>query len=220
MSRKYTDTEAQELIEAAVNAACDACMKGIDEKLQAAIDLGVTVGAKIGAEIGASSAVRAIERERKRYRKQQRDRRYHNVRVLLKHYRQLNEHYEHAVFTAEKAEEELESFSEIMQRIETEADEALYIESIKQSCMRTKIIMAHVNKMLEIYRIMCETSKRQDAQRRWRVLYGMYLSTEERTAGALAQQEHIDRRTIYKDIDVCVNDLTALLWGIDGVDKL
>lgn len=211
--------ETQALIEAAISAAVEASMRGIDEKLQEAINLGVTIGAAAGAEIGATAAVKAVERERKKFKKQQHDRRFHNTKLLLRHYRTLNEHYKHAVFDIGAAENADEDFADIMQAMSSSiSDEDLYVESIKQSCLRTKIIMAHVNKMLDIYKIMCEQSDRRDDARHWRVLEAIYISEEASTAGAVAQQEHIDKRTVYKDIDACVNDLTTLLFGIGGVE--
>lgn len=214
------EIRTQALIEAAVTAACEACMKGIDQKLEAAVNLGVTIGAAAGAEIGAAAAVRAVERERSKFKKQQYDRRFHNTKLLLRHYRALNEHYHNAVFDVQKAEASDEDFADIMQAMNSSiADEELYVESIKQSCIRTKVIMAHVNKMLDIYKIMCERSHRPDDMRRWRVLEALYLADTGTTAGAIAENEHIDKRTVYKDIDVCIADLTTLLFGIGGLEK-
>lgn len=222
-------SELQKMIEAAVAAAYEAGIRGLDEKIQEAVNLGVAIGleiaseigAKVGAEAGAKAAVAALERERKKYKKQQYDRRYHNTKLLLRHYRALNEHYKHAVFDVSKAEMESESFSDIMRAMNADiTDDALYIESIKQSSVRTKIIMAHVNKMLECYEIMCKQSARKDDARHWRVLEGMYISEEAMTAEKLAKQEHIDKRTVYRDIEICVSDLTALLFGIGGIENL
>lgn len=210
--------ETQMLIEVAVTAAVEASMRGIDEKLQAAINLGVTIGAAAGAEVGAAAAVKAVERERKKVRKQEHDRRFHNTKLLLRHYRTLNEHYKNAIYTTEAAKEADEDFADIMQVMSRISDESLCVESIKQSCVRTKIIMAHVNKMLDIYKIMCKTSKRQDDARHWRVLEALYLGEKQTPAGTVAEREHIDKRTVYKDIDVCVADLTTLFFGISGIE--
>lgn len=230
---KATDIDAfadmNVLIEAAVNSAYEAGIKSMDEKVQEAVNLGVALGMRIGLELGAEAgakagaeaAAKAVEEERKKIKKQQYDRRLHNTKLLLRHYRTLNEHYKHAVFDVRKAEEESESFADIMQAMNADiADDALYIESIKQSCMRTKIIMAHVNKMLECYQIMCQRSERKDDKRHWRILYGLYIADVAMPAGELAKQENIDKRTVYRDIDICTSDLTALLFGVGGIESL
>lgn len=212
--------EAKALIEAAVTAAVEASMKELDEKLQAAVNLGVTIGAAAGAEVGAKAAVKAVERERKAYRKRQYDWKYQNTKLLLRNYRRLNAYYQNAIFSIEDAEEADESFEDIMRSMGRPADEEIFVESIQKNYLATRIIMTHVNKMLECYQIMCERSNRQDDKRHWRVLEEMYLSENYTTAEQIARQEHIDKRTVYKDIDVCAADLTALFFGVGGIERM
>ena len=213
--------ETKALIEAAVAAAVEASMRGIDEKIQEAVNLGVTIGAAAGAEIGAKAAVRAVERERKNYRKQQYDWKYHNTKLLLRNYRRLNEYYQHAVFDTDGAEEADIDFEDIMRSMGGSlADEDIFVESIKRNYITTKIIMTHVNKMLECYKIMCERSGRTDDARHWRVLERLYIADDYTTAEEIAQKENIDKRTVYKDIDVCAADLTALFFGVGGIENL
>ena len=211
--------EVKALIEAAVTAAVEASMRGMDEKLQAAVNLGVTVGAAAGAEVGAKAAVKAVERERKAYRKRQYDWKYQNTKLLLRNYRRLNAYYQNAIFSIEDAEEADESFEDIMRSMGRPADEEIFVESIQKNYLATRIIMTHVNKMLDCYQIMCERSNRQDDKRHWRVLEGLYLSENYTTAEQIAKQEHIDKRTVYKDIDVCAADLTALFFGVGGIER-
>jgi hypothetical protein len=214
-------TDTQKYIEAAVNAAVEACMKGIDEKIAAAVNMGVTIGAAAGAEVGAKAAVQSIEKERKKFKQQQYDKRFQNTKLLLKHYRSLNEYFKNAVFDTEGAEEEDEDFSEIMQTMSGYAnDEDLYVESIKKSSIRTRIIITHVNKMLDIYKIMCINGKRENDKRHWRIIEAMYLNEKPVSAAEIARQESVDKRTIYKDIDSVTGDLTILFFGIDGIEKL
>lgn len=213
-------TEIQSLIETAVMAAVDSCMQGIDRKLEAAAKLGATIGAATGAEVGAAAAVKAVERERQRFRKQQYDYKYHNTKLLLRNYRRLNEYYKNAVFSTDGAEEADENFEEIMQNMGRPADEEIFVESIQKNYIATRIIMTHVNKMLECYKIMCERSSRADDARHWRVMERLYISDDYTTANEIAKQENIDRRTVYRDVDICVADMTALLFGIGGIDRL
>lgn len=212
--------EVKALIEAAVTAAVEVSMRGIDEKLQAAVNLGVTVGAAAGAEVGAKAAVKAVERERRAYRKRQYDWKYQNTKLLLRNYRRLNAYYQNAIFSIEDAEEADASFEDIMRSMGRPADEEIFVESIQKNYLATRIIMTHVNKMLDCYEIMCKRSNRQDDKRHWRVLEEMYLSKNYTTAEQIARQEHIDKRTVYKDIDVCAADLTALFFGVGGIERM
>ena len=212
--------EVKAIIEAAVTAAMEAGVRGLDEKLQVAVNLGVTIGAATGAEVGAKAAVKAVERERRAYRKKQYDWKYQNTKLLLRNYRRLNAYYQNAIFSIEDAEEADESFEDIMRSMGRPADEEIFVESIQKNYLATRIIMTHVNKMLDCYQIMCERSNRQDDKRHWRVLEEMYLSENYTTAEQIARQEHIDKRTVYKDIDVCAADLTALFFGVGGIERM
>ena len=50
-------------------------------------------------------------------------------------------------------------------------------------------------------------------------LHDLYLAEEPSTAEQIASREKIDRRTVYKDIDACLSDLSVLFFGIDGLDQ-
>ncbi len=220
MGKSKEPLTTEQIIEAAVSAAFTVALAGIDLKIQQALELGVEIGAAKGAEIGAKSAIRAVERERRKFRQQQYDKRYQNTKLLLRHYRALNNHYLNAAFDTTTAEEE-DTFIGVMELMDGYSyDEDLYVESIKRSAIKTSIIMAHVNKMLEVYEIMAERSRREDDKRHYRVLRALYISDEPTTAADLARTENIDKRTVYKDIDAAAADMTALLFGIEGVEKL
>lgn len=213
--------EVKAIIETAVTAAMEVGVRGLDEKLQAAVNLGVTIGAATGAEVGAKAAMKAVERERRAYRKKQYDWKYQNTKLLLRNYRRLNAYYENAIFDTEGAEEADEDFEEILRSMnEKLLDEEIVVESIQRNFATTKIIMTHVNKMLNCYKIMCERSRRTDDARHWRVLDGLYLAGDYTTAEEIAKQEHIDKRTVYRDIDICAADLTALFFGVGGIENL
>lgn len=222
------EIDVQEIIEAAVLAAHEAGVKSMDEKVQAAINLalplgikiGAEIGSKVGAEIGAKTAIEAAERERESYKRQQYDWKYHNTKLLLRNYRRLKKYYENAVFNSDSAGEVDESFESVMRSLERNASEKIFVESIQKNYITTKIIMTHVDKMLEVYEIMCKHSGRQDDARHWRVLEGLYIAENYTTAEKIASRENIDKRTVYRDIDVCVADLTALFFGVGGIESL
>lgn len=218
--QKPTDT-TRGLIEAAVTVAVEACMKGIDEKIEAAVNLGVTVGATAGAEAGAAAALKAVERMRRNIKKQEYDWKHHNTKLLLRNYRRLNEYYQNAVFDMEGAVEADDSFEEILRSMSgKDTDDDILVASIQKNYLTTKIIMTHVNKMLECYEIMCERSNRPEDARRWRVLDSLYISGDYTTAEEIARREGIDKRTVYRDIDTCADDLTALFFGVGGIEHL
>ena len=216
-----TNAEIEKLVQAAVNVAVESKMNDIEAKIQAALNLGATVGASTGAEVGAAAAIKAIEREQDKFRKRKLDRKLRNTRLLLKNYRTLQKHYQHAVYDVDSAEENSADFAEILNRMNSGIyDDELYIESIKQSCLRTKIIMAHVNSMLDIYKAACNRAGKAENARRWRVLQDLYLNPEAMTVAEIAEKENIGERTVYKDIDACVNDLSILFFGVSILENM
>lgn len=212
--------EMDRRIEAAVRAAIEAGITDIEGKIRAAIEVGVEVGAAAAAEAAATAAAKAAERERKRLQRQQVDKRYHDTKLLIRKYRQLNEYYQNAVFDEDGAEEADEDFEEIMRSFGVSfRDEKITADSIKRNYLVTRVVMAHVNKMLDVFQTMCERSNRASDKRRWRVLHDLYLAEKPSTAEQIASREKIERRTIYKDVDACLSDLSVLFFGIDGLNQ-
>lgn len=219
--------DIQEIIETAVFSAHTAGIRGMDEKIEAAINLampiaikvGTEIGAKVGAEIGAQAAIKAVEQERRKEKKQQLDKRFHNTKLLIRKYRQLNNYYKNAVYDMKGAEDE--KLEEIMSSFGIDfKDENLHADSIKRNYLTTRLVMTHVKKMLSVYKNMCEQNSRPNDKRRWRILYGLYLSETPETAEELAQRERISTRMVYDIIDSCIPDLTILFFGISGIEEI
>ena len=177
-----------------------------------------------GVAAGVKAATDRIEEERKKERKGRYDRRLHNTRLLLKNYRVLKHHALDAVHTGARANEVIsENAVDILDDLESmgfrKVDDRLYIESIKRSQQRTRIIIEHIDEMLRYWRIDCEQSGREEALRRYRIVVDAYISDDQMTAEELAQREHIEKRTVYKDIKAAMRPLSALIFGIDGIKQ-
>ena len=177
-----------------------------------------------GIAAGVKAATDRIEEERKKERKGRYDRRLHNTRLLLKNYRVLKHHALDAVHTGARANEVIsENAVDILDDLERmgfrKVDDRLYIESIKRSQQRTRIIIEHIDEMLRYWRIDCEQSGREEALRRYRIVVDTYISDDQMTAEELAQREHIEKRTVYKDIKAAMRPLSALIFGIDGIKQ-
>lgn len=214
---KNKQQDLQVLIGMAVSSALSAYTDIMEEKMQGMVEEAM----KHGADIGAKAAARAVERERKKIQKKQYYWKYHNTKLLIRNYRLLNDYFQNAVFDLTGAKGFDLSFEEIMRMMQDRTEtEEIFVESIKRNYMHTKIIMTHVNKMLDVYRIMCERSRQEDDARHWRVLYRLYISEDIATVEEIAAEEHINRRTVYKDVDICISDLTALMFGVSGIERL
>lgn len=168
-----------------------------------------------GIEAGTKAAMDYLEEEKSAQRKGRYDRRLRNTRLLLKNYRTFKQHAQGAVFNARKAKENAVDILDSLD--DFNFDDTLYIESIKRSQQRTIIIMRHIDEMLKYYRIACEQSGREDEMRCYRIIMKTYIDDERKTAEQIAEEENIERRTVYKNITTAIKPLSGLIFGVDSL---
>lgn len=167
---------------------------------------------KTATEIGIQVGMEYIRKEKEARRKDRYDRRLRNTKLLLREYRRLKTHCTDAIYEIQHNPifllDEIDEF---------EYDDQRYINSIKESTERTATIISHVDKMLEIYRQICEMSKYPEEQRRYSIIKAVYLDEEEKDIDDIADEHCINKRTVYKDINKAVESLSALIFGVDGL---
>lgn len=175
--------------------------------------------AETGAAEGAQKAAFVIECEHRKYRSERFKKQYANTRLLLQHYRSLNTHYSNAIWESEA--DEPDEFIDIMELMNGKGySDTVVVDTIKKSSEKTRIIMRHVNRMLDEYKKQCENSTYAEDMRHWRVIKALYLAPERVAADVIAERENINKRTVYKDVDAAIEVLTMLLFGVDGIEKL
>lgn len=174
--------------------------------------------AKIAAEAGAKAALEAAEKLRREQGKRRGDRRLRNTKLLFKNYDLLKAHCENAIFDKDTLlGDEDASAIDILDSID-DLDAKVYIDAIRRSVSRTKIILAHIEQMIEVYRILCDSSQRPEEKRRWRIFYAYNI--ENMKIKDIVEAEHIDRSTYYRDVAVTMKTLSALIFGIEGLTSV
>lgn len=165
---------------------------------------------KGAAERGAESTVKKMAIVEKAEKKKKQDRLVHNTRLLLRNYRSLKDGFENAVY--DKAED----ISNILGDIDSTDQDELVVEAIKRTAGRTAIILAHVDKMLDVHRVYCN---KQDPiyRRQHKVIMAMYVNKTRKTRAELAQEYGVSTVTIHNDIKAAVERLSALIFGVDGL---
>ena len=168
-----------------------------------------------GTEAGIKAAMDYLAEEKKQLKKGRYDRRLRNTRLLLKNYRSFRNYAKNAVY---KASQLKENAVDILDGLDDYSfDDSLYIESIKKSQQRTLIILNHIDEMLRYYKIDCEQSGKDEELRRYRIIVAYYINEQRKSAEQIAEDEHIERRTLYKDINMALKPLSALIFGIDSM---
>ena len=168
------------------------------------------------AIIGAQEAMKRVEQERKKELGQRTDRRLHNTKLLLRNYRMLKAHAEQSVFSRSQVDE---SAFDILELMMSGRESDYVIDSIKKSAARTAIMVNHVETMLGLYAAYCDKSpNREIEQRRYDVIWYMYISEENLSAGEIAEKQNISKKTVYANLHIAEERLSALFFGVDGLN--
>lgn len=168
------------------------------------------------AAIGAKEALKAFEQERKKEYSSRSDRRLRNTKLLLRNYHMLKEHAQNSVFGRTQMEE---SALDILESMMTIYDNEVIIESIKRSATRTAVIVSHIETMFGLYAAYCDKSQSRDIDmRRYEVIWDMYMATDTLNAKEIAEKQKISVRNVYKDVKIATETLSALIFGVDGLN--
>lgn len=169
------------------------------------------------ALVAANVAADKVDKANQKQQKDQADRRLHNTQLLLRNYRQLKTSCEQAVF--ERCEEIANHEDLLESLMSMKADDSVVVESIRRSAERTFIILSHMDKMLELYKDFCSKGTEQD-KRRYKVVKALYISKIEKKVPELAKLYRVSKVTIYQDKKVAEEQISALLFGINGLKIL
>ena len=168
------------------------------------------------AAIGANEALKTFRQEQKKEYSRRADRRLRNTKLLLRNYHMLKEHAENSVFGRTLMEE---SALDILESMMSMYDNEVIIESIKRSATRTAVIVSHIETMFGLYAAYCDKSPNRDIEmRRYEVLWDMYMAEDTLSAKEVAEKQHVSKDTVYTDIRMATEKLTALIFGVDGLN--
>lgn len=168
------------------------------------------------AAIGAREALKVFEQERKKEYSCRSDRRLRNTKLLLRNYHMLKEHAQNSVFGRTQMEE---SALDILESMMDMYDNEVIIESIKRSATRTAVIVSHIETMFGLYEVYCDKSQNRDIDmRRYEVIWDMYMAEDTLTAKEIAEKQHMSKDTVYSDLKIATERLTALIFGVDGLN--
>ena len=168
------------------------------------------------AAIGANEALKTFRQEQKKEYSRRADRRLRNTKLLLRNYHMLKEHAENSGFGRTQMEE---SALDILESMMSMYDNEVIIESIKRSATRTAVIVSHIETMFGLYAAYCDKSPNRDIEmRRYEVLWDMYMAEDTLSAKEVAEKQHVSKDTVYTDIRMATEKLTALIFGVDGLN--
>ena len=169
---------------------------------------------KKASEAGAE----AYKKEQSQSTRRKVDRMLYKTKVLLEKYTWLKAYAKNSVYTLEQAEKVNDGMADI--EVLTKFgifDNDKTLHNLKRGVITVNMLMTHVDNMLEVYRENCKSSASKTKQRQYRVVYNMYLAEEKKTTKEIAEMECEEVRTIQNDAKAAREDLTALIFGLDGI---
>lgn len=169
--------------------------------------------AKEITKVATETAVKAFMNAKNEELMKTKDNRFHNTKLLVQRYRSFKDYCDNAIY--ETAQLCGESNEEILALMGVDCGTAYQVGSIRNGVIVTKIIMEHVDTMLNCYHSRCMSSKKPEKKRRWRVLNYMYLGSTLKSAQEVADIEHISLSSVYLDIDAACEELSSLIFGLD-----
>lgn len=170
---------------------------------------------EIGVQAGVREALDRIEKANKERVKFRHDRRLRNTKLLLRNYNKFKLHCKNSIYTSKQLDN-LHAV-DILDEVDNIDDETLYVNSIQKTHDRTYIIIKHINRMLQLYKYSAEKSKDENAIRGYKAIELFYLATEKKSDDDIAKELNVSKRTVYRDIKQSVEELSSLIFGIDGI---
>jgi len=128
-----------------------------------------------------------------------------NTKKILREYKRLKIHVESAIDSTIKSRP-----SKLKIVLAEIFDKKGYIrvQSIMNSKERTEVIIAHVDRMISVYKNECA----QEDKMNFKLLELFYIEKEKEKD--ILKKMHISRSTFYEKLNEGIDDMTLLLWGM------
>lgn len=165
---------------------------------------------------GAKKGVEEYEKRKEREQEELTDKLRNSAKDIIINYRRLKGLKNTSVCGADSVTDP--TLKEILEGLAGRIREDEFtLNSTTRNKIKTGMLMNHVDVKLDEYREECRRSRIVDVQRRYRVIEMLYLREDRMSVEEVAEVEECDKSTIYRTLEKAYDDLTVLIFGIDGV---
>lgn len=74
-----------------------------------------------------------------------------------------------------------------------------------------------IEQALETYKTTCINSMKANIIRRYNMMYYYFIAKEKKGYTELAEKYYVNHRTVFKDIDKAIEDMTIFFYGLDEI---
>lgn len=160
---------------------------------------------KIAAETAAQTALTEFNRRNEDMLAKKNERAYKNTTTLLEGYTAMKAHCKSAIA---KAEDTLtpSDLQTVLYEVFNRRG-LLQIETILASKRRTELIIEHIDKMLDVYRINCINNDKRYCE----CVIDRYIN--DLTIAEIAEKHNTVERNVYRWLEKGIDDLSIYLFG-------
>ena len=173
------------------------------------IELITKIASQTASQTASIVAIEQYKQEQLQEEKQKHDRRLRNVKLLLRNYRMF-------VLHVDDTKQDINSFNAALALDELDTDE-FAVQSIIRSKERTLMLIKFIDRMLSIYKLICEQSHNPEEKRRYETIHYTYMAEQKMTAAEISALQSIAERTVFYDLKKAHEELTTLIFGVDGL---
>lgn len=167
---------------------------------------------ELAAQKAAQVTLETLKQQKKKEREERRDWRLRNTRLLLENLQNFKDHADKSVFDVRRVLESAQNDPEGVYSQQLSNRQDIYLEGLAISAGRTETLVQQTESMLELYRLQCEKGS-DEKQRRYRVLKAYSLDGKDYQQ--IVEEESISKSTVFRDIEIAVEELSVLLFGAD-----
>lgn len=173
--------------------------------------------AEIAAREAAKEAAKMYREEQRKSEKREKNNtdKVKRTKKLLSDYRRLKREIpESEEFSIEEKVEKRWAFiRDLMGSAYMKKPESI-VEDEEKRRAENMYYIERIEKAVETYRQECEVSRKPEAMRCFREVYGYYIGEEEKTVAQIAEEENVSEKTVYKDIGNACKIISVYLLGV------
>ena len=160
---------------------------------------------KTSEEVVKSIAKEAVKEYVKEQEKNRKKTALHNAKLLMTNYNTLKLNVEEGISEINQID-----YSELEDIYDT--DDVMYIESIRRSKIRSLIMIAHIEKCLELLK---RDLEKKDELDKYKVF--IEILVEQKTHEDVAEAYNVVPMTVYRWVKELLGKLSIYLFGIDSL---
>lgn len=137
----------------------------------------------------------------------------YNTRLLLRNYTRFKQHVDSATFSSSDIEELEEEFVGL--GMEDKKD--TYINSILRTKERTRIMIAHIDNLLDVYKKEAKENEDQEQLDRCKIIHHRYIVKNKKSIIELSMDLCMSQATVYRYEEKAIKELSVLFFGVDAI---